>query len=73
MVDGSEMSAGMDSGQTSLDLVFDPVSESMNGAVYRCRVTIGGTTVDQDVTVTVEGEPFKTISQAPPTILDRIN
>ena len=44
------------SGQTTLNLVLDPVSESMNGAVYRCRVTIGGATVDQDVPVTVQGE-----------------
>ena len=57
LVDGtSEMSEEMDSGQTSLDLVLDPVSESMNGRVYRCRVTIGGATVDQDVTVMVQGE-----------------
>ena len=53
LVGGS--SVGMNSGETSLELVFNPVSESMNGAVYRCRVTIGGTTVDQDVTVTVQG------------------
>ena len=56
IVDGSEMSAGMNSGQTSLELALGPVSESMNGRVYRCRVTISGATVDQDVTVTVQGE-----------------
>ena len=46
----------MNSAQATLDLVLDPVSESMNGGVYRCRVTIGGATVDRDITVTVQGE-----------------
>ena len=68
LVDGtSETAVDTRNDQATLDLVFNPVSESMNGRVYRCRVTIGGGTVDQDVTVTVEGEPFKIISQAPPT------
>ena len=53
LVGGS--SVEMASGEASLDLVFDPVRESMNGAVYTCRVTIGGETVDQNVTVTVQG------------------
>ena len=56
LVDGTETSVVMNSGQSTLDLVLDPVSESMNGGVYRCRVTIGGATVDQDITVTVQGE-----------------
>ena len=56
LVDGTETSVEMNSGQSTLDLVLDPVSESMNGGVYRCRVTIGGATVDQDITVTVQGE-----------------
>ena len=56
LVDGTETSVVMNSGQATLDLVLDPVSESMNGGVYRCRVTIGGATVDQDITVTVQGE-----------------
>ena len=53
---GTETSVVMNSGQATLDLVLDPVSESMNGGVYRCRVTIGGATVDLDITVTVQGE-----------------
>ena len=52
--------------QTTLHLVFDPVSESMNGAVYRCRVTIGGVTMDQDVTVTVQGELLVSHAPRPP-------
>ena len=56
LVDGTETSVVMNSGQSTLDLVLDPVSESMNGGVYRCRVTIGGATVDRDITVTVQGE-----------------
>ena len=56
LVDGTETSVVMNSGQNTLDLVLDPVSESMNGGVYRCRVTISGATVDQDITVTVQGE-----------------
>ena len=56
LVDGTETSVVMNSGQATLDLVLDPVSESMNGGVYRCRVTIGGATVDWDITVTVQGE-----------------
>ena len=56
LVDGTETSVEMNSGQATLDLVLDPVSESMNGGVYRCRVTIGGTTVVRDITVTVQGE-----------------
>ena len=48
--------------QTTLDLVFDPVSESMNNRVYRCRVTIGGESVDQNVTVMVQGEPLLSIN-----------
>ena len=58
LVDGTETSVVMNSGQATLDLVLDPVSESMNGGVYRCRVTIGGATVDRDITVTVQGEPL---------------
>ena len=53
LVGGS--SVGMNSAEASLELVFNPVSESMNGAVYTCRVTIDGETVDQNVTVTVQG------------------
>ena len=56
LVDGTETSVDMNSGQSTLDLVLDPVSESMNGGVYRCRVTISGATVNQDITVTVQGE-----------------
>ena len=55
LVDGTETSVVMNSGQSTLDLVLDPVSESMNGGVYRCRVTISGATVNQDITVTVQG------------------
>ena len=56
LVDGTETSEEMNSGQSTLDLVLDPVSESMDGGVYRCRVTIGGASVDRDITVTVQGE-----------------
>ena len=56
LVDGTETSVVMNSGQSTLDLVLDPVSESMNDGVYRCRVTISGATVDRDITVTVQGE-----------------
>ena len=56
LVDGPEMLQETNSGQAALELVLDPVSESMNGSVYRCRVIIGGATVDQDVTVTIQGE-----------------
>ena len=55
LVDGTETSVEMNSGQATLELVLDPVSESMNGGVYRCRVTISGATVVQDITVTVQG------------------
>ena len=56
LVDGTVTSVVMNSGQSTLDLVLDPVSESMNGGVYRCRVTVSGASVDQDITVTVQGE-----------------
>ena len=56
LVDGTETSVVLNSGQSTLALVLDPVSESMNGGVYRCRVTIGGATVVQDITVIVQGE-----------------
>ena len=48
----------MNTGQTTLDLVLDPVSESTDGRVYRCRVTIGDGPVDRDVTLSVQGKPF---------------
>ena len=53
---GSETQQEMNTGQTTLDLVLDPVSQSMGGNMYRCKVTIGGGPVDRDVTVTVQGE-----------------
>ena len=57
LVDGaSETQQMMNTGQVALDLVLNPVSQSMDGRVYRCRVTIGGSDMDRDVTVTVQGE-----------------
>ena len=53
---GSETLQVMNTGQATLDLVLDPVSESTGGNMYRCRVTIGGSDMDWDVTVTVQGE-----------------
>ena len=44
LVDGTETSLVINSGQTTLALVLDPVSESLNGGMYRCRVTISGAT-----------------------------
>ena len=57
LVDGtSETQQRMNMGQEALDLVLNPVSQSMDGNMYRCRVTIGGSDMDRDVTVTVQGE-----------------
>ena len=57
LVDGaSETLQVMNTGEATLDLVLDPVSESTGGNMYRCRVTIGGSDMDRDVTVTVQGE-----------------
>ena len=60
-VDGeSEQPVVTSNDQATLDLVFNPVREGLDGGTFRCRVTIGGATVDQDVTVTVQGELFHT-------------
>ena len=57
LADGaSETLQVMNTGEATLDLVLDPVSESTGGRVYRCRVTICGSDMDRDVTVTVQGE-----------------
>ena len=59
LVDGaSETLQVMNTGEATLDLVLDPVSESMGGRVYRCRVTTGGVPVDRDVTISVQGKRY---------------
>ena len=49
-----EMTSGM---QTELALERGPVSQSMDGRLYRCRVVIDGSTILDTVTLTIEGEP----------------
>ena len=55
---GSETQQVMNMGQAALDLVLNSVSQSMDGRVYKCRVTIGGDAMDGDVTISVQGKPF---------------
>ena len=43
--------------QTELALERGPVSQSMNGRRYRCRVAFTGDTILRTVTLTIEGEP----------------
>ena len=49
-----EMTSGV---QTELALELGPVSQSMDGRRYRCRVVIDGGTNFVTVTLTIEGEP----------------
>ena len=49
-----EMTSGM---QTELALELGPVSQSMNGRRYRCRVVFDEGTIFRMVTLTIEGEP----------------
>ena len=49
-----EMTSGM---QTELALELGPVSQSMDGRRYRCRVVFNGDTILDTVTLTIEGEP----------------
>ena len=49
-----EMTSGM---QTELALELGPVSQSMDGRRYRCRVVIDGSTILDTITLTIEGEP----------------
>ena len=49
-----EMTSGM---QRELALELGPVSQSMDGRLYRCRVVIDGSTILDTVTLTIEGEP----------------
>ena len=59
LVDGaSETPREMNFGQQPLNLVLNPVSQSMDGNMYRCRVTNGGVPVDEDITISVQGKPF---------------
>ena len=48
------MTSGM---QTELAVELGPVSQSMDGSMYRCRVVIDGGTILETVTLTIEGEP----------------
>ena len=43
--------------QTELALELGPVSLSMNGGRYRCRVQLDSSTILETVTLTIEGEP----------------
>ena len=45
------------SGVTELDLVLNRISQSMDGRVYMCRVTVEGSPTTRDLTVAIEGEP----------------
>ena len=47
----------MDSEVTQLGLVLNRVAPSIQGRVYACRVTIGGSNTIQSVVVTIQGEP----------------
>ena len=59
LVDGtSETLQVMNTGQEALDLLLNPVSQSMDGNIYRCRITTGGDAMDGDVTISVQGKPF---------------
>ena len=59
LVDGaSETQQRMNMGQEALDLVLDPVSQSMDGNIYRCRVANGGDAMDGDVTISVQGKSY---------------
>ena len=49
-----ELTSGM---QTELALELGPVSQSMNGGRYRCRVQLENSTILETVTLTIEGEP----------------
>ena len=49
-----EMTSGM---QMELAVERGPVSQSMDGRRYRCRVVIDGSTILDTVTLTIEGEP----------------
>ena len=49
-----EMTSGM---QTELALELGPVSQSMDGRRYRCRVQLENSTILETVTLTIEGEP----------------
>ena len=51
-----EMTSGM---HTELALELGPISQSMDGRRYRCRVVIDGGTILDTVTLTIEGEPAK--------------
>ena len=49
-----EMTSGL---QMELSFELGPVTESMDGSMYRCRVAIDGSTMFRTVTLTIEGEP----------------
>ena len=58
--DNGDMVLGMTSGmQRVLPLKLGPVSQSMDGRRYRCRIAIDGSTIDilDTVTLKIEGEP----------------
>ena len=59
LVDGtSETQREINMEQEALNLVLDPVSQSMDGNIYRCRVTNNGDAMNEDVTISVQGKPF---------------
>ena len=43
--------------QTELAVEIGPVSQSMHGGRYRCRVQLDSGTILETVTLTIEGEP----------------
>ena len=57
-VDNGDMILGMTSGmQTELAVELGPVSQSMDGRRYRCRVVFAGSTILETVALPIEGEP----------------
>ena len=59
LVEGtSETQRAINMGEEALILVLNPVSQSMDGSMYRCRVTNDGDFMDGDVTISVQGKPF---------------
>ena len=44
------------SGQQLLDLVFNPVNDSIHNRQYSCRVTADGNVYSDNITVTVESK-----------------
>ena len=55
--DNANMMLEMASGVTELALVRGPVSQSMNGRMYRCSVMTDGGITLETVTLEIEGEP----------------